>query len=837
MTATALRLAMAELRGGLRNFHVFLICLALGVAAIAAIGTIRMSLERGLSENGAALLGGDAEVSLTYRFATPQERAALEAEARRVSEIADFRSMAAAGERRVLTQVKAVDGAYPLTGDVELSPAMPLSQALAPRDGLYGAVLAEQLIARLGLEIGDVFQLGEARYELRAALEAEPDSLGVGLSIGPRTLVLREALEGAGLLAPGTLFNSFYRLDLPEGTDLDAARERLESALPESGLSWRDARNAAPQAAEIIDRIGAFLVLIGFSGLAMGGIGVSLAVQAYLARKTPVIATLRSIGAPAGVILVSYGAQIAALAVLGTALGLLLGALLPLLFGPWLAAQLPVPAEFALYGAPLVEAGLYGLLTALIFTAWPLARSETVRAATLFRDSAESSAGLPRWPWLALILAATTALIALAAWFSGNLSLTLYTVLALAAVMLVLALTAQLIRKGANRLHRRAALPPMRRLALASIGGARSDALTTVLSLGLGLSVLSFIGQVDGNLQRSIQGELPDVAPSFFFIDIQKNQLEGFEESLRASDSVSRIETAPMLRGIIRQINGRPAAEVAGDHWVLEGDRGITYYDALPENWTLTEGENWPLGADGPPQLSFAAEEAEEMGLELGDTVTVNVLGRAITAEITALREVDFSTAGIGFIMAMNPGAIAAAPHSLIATVYADPEAEAGILTEISSRYPNITAIPVSEAIARVASVFASLAGATRWGAAAAILAGVVVLIGAAGTGAPGRAREAAILKTLGATRRRILASFLWRAGLLGAAAGLIALAAGIAAAWAVSHFLFEAEFSVIWPSALVILACGTLANLAANLAFSLSALRARPARVLRAEG
>ncbi|RFP88886.1 drug:proton antiporter [Rhodobacteraceae bacterium 63075] len=828
---------MAELRGGLRSFHVFLICLALGVAAIAAIGTIRISLERGLSENGAALLGGDGEVSLTYRFATPEERAVLEAESRRVSEIADFRSMAVAGDRRVLTQVKAVDGAYPLTGEVKLAPAMPLGAALEPREGLYGAVLAPQLIARLGLEIGDSFRLGDARYRLRAALTREPDSLGVGISIGPRTLLLREALEGAGLLAPGTLFNSFYRLDLPEAADPDAVRARLESALPESGLSWRDARNAAPQAAEFIDRIGAFLVLIGFSGLAMGGIGVSLAVQAYLARKTPVIATLRSIGAPARVILTSYGAQIAALALLGTGLGLVLGGLLPLLLGPWLAAQLPVPAEFGLYGAPLVEAGLYGLLTALIFTAWPLARSENVRAGALFRESAESGDGLPRWPWLAVILAATAALIALAAWFSGNLQLTLYTAGALAAVMLALAVTAQLIRAGARRLHRRASLPPMRRLALAAIGGARSDALTTVLSLGLGLSVLSFVGQVDGNLQRSIQGELPDVAPSFFFIDIQKNQLSGFEESLRTQDSVSRIETAPMLRGIISEINGRPAAEVAGDHWVLEGDRGITYYDALPENWTLTAGENWPEGADGPPQLSFAAEEAEEMGLKLGDNVTVNVLGRAITAEITGFREVDFSTAGIGFVMAMNPGAIAAAPHSLIATVYADPEAEARILSDISARYPNITAIPVSEAIARVAEVFAALAGATRWGAAAAILAGVVVLIGAAGTGAAQRARETAILKTLGATRRRILTSFLWRAGLLGAAAGLIALAAGIAAAWAVSRFLFEADFAVIWPSALIILACGTLANLAANLAFSLRALGARPAQVLRAEG
>jgi len=834
--STSLRLARAELKGGARGFYVFLICLALGVAAIAAIGTIREALERGLADNGAVLLGGNAQVSLTYRFASPEERAALEARATRLSEIADFRSLAAVGDLRVLTQVKAVDTAYPLTGAVTLEPDMPLDEALEARSGTYGAVMDPQLIARLGLEVGQSFSLGEASFTLRAALTGEPDNVASGFSFGPRTLLYRSALDGSGLLSSGTLFDSSYRLELPADTDLDALEADLRAALPDSGIRWTDARNAAPQASAFIERLAAFLVLVGFSGLAMGGIGVSIAVGAYLARKTRVIATLRSIGASRTTILTSYAVQIAVMALLGIGLGLLLGGGGPLLLGPWLSTLLPVPASFAFYPGPLIEAALYGTLTAAIFTIWPLARSENVRAATLFRESEAGTGGVPRWPYLILLIALSAALVGAAIWFSGSVTLTLYTSFGLAAALAVLALAALGLRALARRL-RPLAKHPMRRLALASIGGARSDALTTVLSLGLGLAVLSTVGQIDGNLRRAITGDLPEIAPSFFFIDVQKDQIGPFEAKLKDNPAVSRIETAPMLRGILSKINGIPATEVAPGHWVVEGDRGITYYDELPENWSIVEGEHWPLGANGPPQISFAAEEAEEIGLKIGDVLTLNILGRPIVAPITSLRDVDFSTAGIGFVMALNPGAVAGAPHSFIATVYAAPEAEAAILRDMSRTYPNITGVPVGEAIARVSEVLGALAGATRWGAAAAILAGFVVLIGAAGTGAPARSREAAILKSLGATRAQILRSFLLRAGLLGAAAAIVALAAGLTGAWAVNHFVFDSDFAVIWPSAFSILACGILANLIANIGFSLRALRTKPAQILRGEG
>ncbi|MFP4328312.1 MAG: ABC transporter permease, partial [Paracoccaceae bacterium] len=279
----------------------------------------------------------------------------------------------------------------------------------------------------------------------------------------------------------------------------------------------------------------------------------------------------------------------------------------------------------------------------------------------------------------------------------------------------------------------------------------------------------------------------------------------------------------------------QPAREVAGDHWVIQGDRGVTYSAELPEDTRLTAGEWWGPDYSGPPLVSFAAEEAEEIGLQLGDTLTVNILGRDIEATVASFREVDFSTAGIGFIMSMNPDALQAAPHSFIATVYAEPQAEAAILRDLTGQFPNITAIRVRDAIDRVSGLLASIAQATAWGAAATLLTGFLVLIGAAAAGEQARTYEAAVLKTLGAARARILASFALRAALLGAAAGIVALGAGIAGGWAVSHFVMETGFAVIWTSALGIVAGGILATLLASLAFAWRPLAARPAQVLRA--
>ncbi|WP_163847219.1 ABC transporter permease [Pseudooceanicola aestuarii] len=832
--AIAARLAARELRGGLSGFRILVACLALGVAAIAGVGSVRSAIDAGLAAEGAALLGGDAEIELTYRFATEDERAWMEDRAEAVSEIADFRSMAVVGEDRALTQVKAVDDAYPLVGDVVLDPAQPLATALASRDGVAGAVMDPVLIARLGLDIGDRFELGGHPLRLTAALKREPDSAAAGFSLGPRTLVARAGLDGSGLLAAGTLFDTNYRLLLPPAADLPALEAAARDRFAESGIRWRDSRNGAPGIASFVERLSAFLILVGLSGLAVGGVGVSAAVRAYLAAKTSVIATLRTLGAERRVIFLTYFLQIGALALLGIAIGLLLGAAVPLLLAPVITAQLPIPAVFGLYPAPLAEAAIYGALTALIFTLWPLSRTDEIRAATLFRDAGAAGPLLPARRYLVVTAALLALLLAVAVGFSGSAALTLWTAGGIGFALILLAAAGVGIRRLTGRLARRARGMPPLRWAVAAIAGPRSEALPVVLSLGLGLSVLAAVGQIDGNLRAAITRDLPDRAPAFFVVDIQKDQMPAFLDRVEGDPAVDRVDRAPMLRGVITQINGQPAREVAGDHWVLRGDRGASYADAVPENTTVTAGEWWPEGYTGAPQISFAAEEGAEMGLSLGDEITMNILGRDITATLTSFREVDFSGAGMGFVTVMNAAALEGAPHTFIASIYADPEAEADLLRDLGRAFPNITLIRVGDAIGRVSELLTGIAAATSYGAAATLLTGFLVLIGAALSGERDRMYEAAVLKTLGATRGRILSSLALRAALLGAAAGVVAIGAGIAGGWAVMHFVMETKFEVIWPNALAVVLGGLAANLAAGLLFAWRPLAARPARVLR---
>jgi putative ABC transport system permease protein len=354
------------------------------------------------------------------------------------------------------------------------------------------------------------------------------------------------------------------------------------------------------------------------------------------------------------------------------------------------------------------------------------------------------------------------------------------------------------------------------------------------MGIGLGLTVLAAVGQIDGNLRRSITQSLPDKAPSFFFLDIQSSQLPEFNKRLAGNPAVRQVETAPMLRGLVTKINQQPAAEVGGDHWVLRGDRGISYADGLPEQTKITAGQWWGEGYSGPPQISFAAEEAEEIGIGLGDQLTLNVLGRDITATITSLREVDFSTAGMGFVILLNEAALKGAPHSHIATVYAEASAEIPILDELNQAFPNVTGIQIREAAALVTSVVSSIASAASIGALATLITGFLILIGAAAASTAQRAYESAILKTLGATRREILTSFALRSAMIGALAAGVALGAGLLGGWAVSHFVFENKFEVIWTNAALVILGGIGLTLVTGLLFALAPLSQSAATELR---
>jgi putative ABC transport system permease protein len=839
----ALRFALREMRGGLRGFYVFIACIALGVAAISGVASVSRALVEGISAEGTTILGGDMSFRLIHRQATPGELAFL-SDLGQVSRIATLRAMARipdSGEQ-TLVELKAVDDRFPLYGRMDLGSGAALGTALAMRDGRHGAVVEPELLVRLGLAVGDTFQLGRAELAVTDTIAAEPDRLSDGVNFGPRITISDAALEETGLVQPGSLVRWIYRLRLPDGTTTDeiaAIEEEANDAFPLAGWRVQSRAEAAPGLQRNIGRLAQFLTLVGLTALVVGGVGVANAVRSYLDSKRPVIATLRCVGAEGGFVFRVYLLQIAVLASVGILIGLVLGALIPLAAASALAGILPVHAVAGIYPAELGLGALYGGLTALAFALWPLGRAHDIAPRLLFRDDVSGEVRRPR-PVYVLATVATVALLAgLAIVLAGDLRISLTYVGATLVVFGLLALIARLIMAAARRAPR-----PRRtglRLALGNIH--RPGALTpsVVLSLGLGLSLLVTLALIDGNLRRELGQSIAAQAPSFFFLDVQQSEREAFDALLAREAPGASIDGAPMLRGRIAAVNGVPADQLSpseGGAWVLRGDRGITYAAEKPENATLTAGAWWAPDHAGTPQVSFEADAGADLGLSIGDTVTVNVLGREITAEIANFRQVEWESLAINFVMVFSPNTFAGAPHTHLRTLtYANggsDEREFALLRKLSSEFPTVTAVRVKDAIEQVNDLVAQLAWAIRAAASITLVASVLVLAGALAAGHRHRTYDAVILKTLGATRARLIGAFALEYAILGLVTATFAVGAGTLAASFVLTRVMDTGFTFLPATAVGAALAALVLTVGLGLIGTWRVLGRKPASVLR---
>ena len=788
----ASRFALREMRGGLRGFLIFITCIALGVGAIGGVNSVARAITASVASQGQSLLGGDIRFELVQREASPKELGFLEAQGD-LAVSAGMRSMARLedGSDQTLVELKAVDGAYPLYGELKVAPAMSREAMFSRRAGAWGAVAPDLLYDRLGLAEGARIKLGGETFELRGRLVEEPDAISDGFGFAPRLMVSLDGMRASGLIQPGSLVEHSYKIRLPAGTSeagIAEISDRAKADFPQAGWSIRARSNAAPALSSNIERFSQFLTLVGLTALVVGGVGVANAVRAHLDAKRGVIATLKSVGASGGFIFSVYLVQVMIVATIGIFIGLGIAVVMPFAASAALASVIPVPAEAGFYPGALALAVVFGILVTLAFAILPLGRARDIPAIALFREIGLESRGLARSPYLAAAGAIAVSLAALAIWTSYDRRVAMIFVGAAVFAFVVLRTVAVLVQWLARK------APPVRstplRLAIGNIH--RPGALTpsVVLSLGLGLTLLVTLALIDGNLRRQISGNLPEQAPNFFFVDIQPADVDAFSDLIAANAPGGKLVKVPMLRGRVVELNGVDVQKIQvppDGQWVLRGDRGITYARNQPENSTLSAGEWWPEDYSGEPLVSFSAEEAGEIGLKLGDTVTVNVLGRNITARIANLRQVQWESMGINFVMVFSPNAFAGAPHAWLATLM-DRETtaaeEAKILNEVTRALPNVTTVRVKDALDIVNRLVAQLGTAIRAAAAVALIASVLVLAGALAAGNRARVHDAVVLKMLGATRGTLIAAFSLEYMLIGLATATFALLAGGAAAW-----------------------------------------------------
>lgn len=810
----AFRFSLREMRGGLSGFMIFLACIALGVAAIGGVNSVAQAITAGVANQGQTLLGGDIRFQINQRDTSQAERSFLDGLGT-VSRSTNMRSMARLedGSDQSLVEAKAVDDAYPLYGALATAPLLSKQDLFGEKSGVFGAAAPDLLFDRLNVKIGDRLKLGSATFELRARLITEPDAVSDGFGFAPRLMVSTEGLAASGLIQPGSLVENAYKIRLLAGAseaDIKSIQDQAAKDFPEAGWSIRTRSNAAPALSSNIERFSQFLTLVGLTALVVGGVGVANAVRAYLDGKRGVIATFKSLGASGRFVFTVYLVQILMIAGLGIVLGLVLGALMPFAASAALQSVIPVPAEGGFYPGALALAALFGLLVTLAFALLPLGRARDVPATALFREMGFEGRGFPRPLYVGAAVGIALILAALAILFSGDRRIASIFVGATVFAFLVLRLVGGLVQWAAKKSPRVRSVAL--RLAIGNIH--RPGALTpsVVLSLGLGLTLLVTLALIDGNLRRQISGSLPERAPNFFFVDIQSNDVDAFSTLIGKEAPQGTLIKVPMLRGRVMALNGVDVGKVnvpPEGAWVLRGDRGLTYEAKLPANATLTQGTWWPDNYAGEPLVSFSAEEGKQIGLKLGDTITVNVLGRNVTARIANFRQVEWETMGINFVMVFSPNTFAGAPHGWLATLTeknASAADDARLLNAVTRAFPAVTTVRVKDALDIVNRLVAQLGTAIRAAAGVALFASVLVLAGALAAGNRARIHDAVVLKTLGATRRTLIAAFSLEYMLIGLATAIFALAAGAAAAWFVvarimtlpSHFMPEVAVATI---------------------------------------
>ena len=845
--APYLRLALRGLRGGLAGFRIFLACIAIGVAAIVGVGSVSHGFLDGLARQGRVILGGDVSFAQTHRELSAAERSWMQAHGS-LSAVALLRAMARAPNGgSTLIDLKAVGLDWPSAGSASVAPDRPIPELLAPRDGVDGLIADAALSAKLNLSVGDRIKIGDQTFALRATLISEPDSLSAGFALGPRVIITQDALRHTDLLQPGALVRWIYRVSL-EGdhtapvsdAQAQAFVKAADAAFPSAGWETHTRADVSPQFAKSLEQLTQFLTLVGLTALIVGGGGVANAARAFVERKREEFATFKALGAAGSSVFFLSLAQVMAVAAIGVAIGLSAGACMPFLLAWGLASVIPIPFSPSLYPGELAAGALYGFLTALAFSIGPLGRAHDAPVATLFRDRVDSERSLPRARYLvALAVAAITLVAAMVLLATDRRIAVIYVLAACGGFALLRAVSWAIMAAARHAPHLK--MVEMR-LAVANIH--RPGALTpsVVLALGLGLALLVALTFIDGNLRNEIGKATPGQTPSLFFLDVPSGETQAFGAFVHAHAPSAKLEEVPMMQGRITRLNGVASDKVKSSEdaaRVLKGDRGITYASDPPDGSVVVAGTWWPPNYSGAPLVSMDARIAQGLRLKIGDTITVNVLGRDVTARIANLRKVNWRTLGINFILVFSPNAFAGAPHTTLAAAtfpkLADESRGLKLLREVANAYPTITVLSVKDALDALNQLLDKVALAIRSASSVALLSATLVLGGAIASGQRNRIYDAVILKTLGATRGRLLLALVMEYALLGLAAAVFGVIAGVAAAYVILTRVMDVDtVSWLWGSAILSAVFALVATVALGLLGTYRALGQKPAALLR---
>ena len=658
-------------------------------------------------------------------------------------------------------------------------------------------------------------------------------------------LISHAALNATELVQPGSLVRWTTRvvMDGPGGAPDEAAVKALirkaNAAFPEAGWETRSRLNVSPDFTRDLDRFAEFLTLAGLLSLVVGGVGVANAAQGFVERKRTTLAILKAIGASGTSVVALALVEFTIVALAGALAGAAVGVAIPFAVN-WLFSDIiPIPLAPSVDPRLVLLGVAYGLLTALAFSIPPLGRAHDLPVTTLIRDLPEERQGRSRARYLVGAALAGGALVALAFVTSPQRTIAVSVAGATLAAFVALRLVALGIAFAAR--HAGVSRPVEMRMALAAIHRPGALTASVVLSLGLGLTALVALTLIDFNMRNELRQTQPGVTPSFFFLDLRSSQAAAFVEFLKREAPGAKISEVPMMRGRFVEIAGTPVAKVkASDKvaWALEGDRGVTFSAKPPEGSEVVAGDWWPADYAGPPLVSMEKEVADGLGLKIGDTVVVNVLGRDVTATVANLRKVNWRSFAINFVLVYSPNTFKGAPFSeLVSTALPPrdgPDQEIALLRAAARDFPTVTSVRVRDALEAIEGLVAKLALAIRAATGVALATSVLVLAGALAANRRARLADATILKILGATRTRLTAMFLIEYAILGGATAAFGVGAGALTAWLVVKRIMFSDFAFDWTSALAAAGGGLAFTVGLGMIGAWRILGQKPAAFLR---
>lgn len=827
-------LAWRDLRSSGRSLWVFCACLMLGVALIAASGGLFRQVSAGLLADTRALFGGDLEV----RDRSPLSAQELQwmRQQGQVSLLVELRTMlTVTGAAPQLVELQSHDESYPLYGRVALRPQVTVSEALGRRRGEWGVAIDPVLAQRLALDIGDRVQVGDLVVAVRSLIARQPDRSLRADWRGPPVLIAQGALAETGLVQPGSRLSYRYRVRTEQ--DPEAWSAAFTRAFPGSDWEIRTFAQRSERLSDVLGQVASGLLLIGFSALFIGGLGVFNSVHAYLQGKLATIATLQAVGLRARPLAGIYLAQILMLAGAASLAGAVLGGGLALVGAAATSERLPVAPTLGELAMPLVVAWLFGVLTALTFALPAIGRALSVTPAALFRGLDGTITRTPSSYWLGatggagLVTLLVLVVVPEPLFGLGFVAVTL-------ALLALLEVLVRLLRRGALRFEDHGLLVGRFawRLALANLHRRGAPLRASLLSLGSALTLVVASTLVVTVLLRTLNDTIPERAPGLVFYDISAFQLEDFKELMAQSPSLRRLDAAPMVLGRLSEVN-RESLRASGDQKrVLEArdEHKLSYRLGNFDNVVIDRGRWWAQDYQGPPLVAMEDREADQLGLQVGDLLSFQILGETVEAELVAIYSQRRFQARFWLEAIFSDGVLEPFITRYVAAAYLDPGDAVAAQSRVAGVAPNVVSVRTEGILTEARALLAKASAGLGVVAAVSLLASLLVLVSVVASSRARQVYDASVLHTLGARIAVIRRSLQLEYALLALLISVFATVLGTGIAWLLLHYRLELDAThPLWLGALTAITISAI-SLSLGARYLLRRLRLAPALLLR---